>query len=99
MPTFKLSRRTALRGLLAGTAVSGGLPPLEAMFNANGTAYPAGGALPKRLGIFFWGHGGKLDRWNPMTTGPDCMPNVENRPLRPAQAYVSIDSGVAETPG
>src|SRR5260221_2306206 len=99
MPTFKLSRRTALRGLLAGTAVSVGLPPLEAMFNANGTAYAAGGALPKRLGIFFWGNGVKLDRWNPMATGPDWMPNVENAPLMPVKDYVSVISGMSVKTG
>jgi hypothetical protein len=85
--------------MLAGTAVSVGLPPLEAMFNANGTAYAAGGVLPKRLGVFFWGNGVKLDRWNPMTTGPAWMPNVENAPLMPVKDYVSIVSGMSVKTG
>src|SRR5260221_486957 len=69
------------------------------MFNANGTAYAAAGALPKRLGIFFWGNGVKLDRWNPMATGPDWMPNVENAPLMPVKDYVSVISGMSVKTG
>ena len=53
MRTSKISRRTVLRGTLAGTVVAVGLPPLEAMFNANGTTYAQGAASPRRLGIFF----------------------------------------------
>jgi len=61
-----LNRRTVLRGALGGVGISVGLPPLEAMFNANGTAYAqSNAAIPKRLGLFFWGNGVKLDRWVP----------------------------------
>ena len=60
-----LSRRDVLRGMLAGTAVSVGLPPLEAMFNVNGTAYAAGGGLPLRFGLFFWGNGNLPERCLP----------------------------------
>jgi len=41
--------RNVLRGVVGGAAVSVGLPPLEAMFNANGTAHADGTALPRRL--------------------------------------------------
>ena len=57
-----MSRRSALRGALGGTAVAVALPPLEAMLNATGTAHADGTALPTRLGVFFWGDGVKLDR-------------------------------------
>src|SRR5260370_29518629 len=99
MPSTKISRRTVLRGMIAGTAVSFGLPPLEAMFNANGTAYAAGGALPRRMGVFFWGNGVKLDRWTPVDTGPTWTPNVENAPLIPVKDYVSIVSGMSVKTG
>src|SRR5882724_614358 len=94
MPSSKISRRTVLRGVLAGTAVSVGLPPLEAMFNGNGTAYAAGNALPKRLGVFFWGNGVKVDRWLPMGTGAVWTPNVEMAPLAAVKEYVSVVSGM-----
>ncbi|HEV3193138.1 MAG TPA: DUF1552 domain-containing protein [Polyangiaceae bacterium] len=99
MPSTKINRRTVLRGMIAGTAVSFGLPPLEAMFNANGTAYAAGGALPRRIGVFFWGNGVKLDRWTPTTTGPAWTPNVENAPLMPVKDYVNIVSGTSVKTG
>ena len=60
-----LSRRTVLRGLLGGTAVSIAMPPLEAMFNSTGTAYADGGTLPGRFGTWFWGNGMLPDRWIP----------------------------------
>src|SRR5437762_2050816 len=43
-----LSRRMFLRGGLAGSIVRIGLPPLAAMFNANGTAYAAAGRTGSR---------------------------------------------------
>ena len=66
-----LSRRDVLRGMLAGTAVSVGLPPLEAMFNVTGTASAAGGGLPLRFGLFFWGNGNLPERWTPTGEGTD----------------------------
>ena len=90
MPTFKLDRRTILRGTLGGTAVSLGLPPLEAMFNANGTAYAQGAPVIRRLGIFFWGGGVKHDRWNPATTGPGWMPSLELAKHRVRELGVAV---------
>ena len=59
-----------LRGVFGGAAVAIGLPALEIFLNANGTAYAAGDALPKRFGIFFWGNGMLPDRWIPTGAGP-----------------------------
>jgi hypothetical protein len=92
-------RRTVLRGLVGGVAVGIGLPPLEAMFNAHGTAYAqqSGGtaAIPKRLGVFFWGNGVKLDRWTPANTGTGWTPSLELAPLMPVKDYVNVVSGMA----
>ena len=90
-----LTRRSMLRGMLAGAAVSIVLPPLEAMFNANGTAHADGSPLPKRLGIFFWGNGVKRDRFIPTQEGtgftlPDAL-----APLAPVKDYVSVVSGMS----
>jgi hypothetical protein len=100
MPTFKssrtISRRTVLRGALGCTAIALGLPPLEAMFNANGTAYAQGAPLPKRMGIFFWGGGIKHDRWVPTTTGTAWTPSLELEPFATAgvKEYVNILTGM-----
>jgi hypothetical protein len=90
-----IGRRTVLRGLVGGVAVGVGLPPLEAMFNGNGTAYAQGAPIPKRLGVFFWGNGVKLDRWTPANTGTMWTPSLELAPLMPVKEYVNVVSGMA----
>src|SRR6266404_1679634 len=99
MPTFKISRRTVLRGTLGGAAVSFGLPPLEAMFNANGTALAQGAALPKRLGIFAWGGGIKRDRWIPTATGANWELTPELAPFVNVKNYINIVTGLAVKTG
>jgi hypothetical protein len=94
MEAFKISRRNVLRGVVGGAAVSVGLPPLEAMFNGNGTAHADGTALPRRLGIFFWGNGIKKDRWNPTTTGANWAISPELEPLMPVKDYITVVSGM-----
>jgi Protein of unknown function (DUF1552) len=99
MPTFRLDRRTVLRGTIAGTIASVALPPLEAMFNANGSAYAQGAPLPRRLGIFHWGGGVKHDRWNPVDTGPNYTLSSELQPFQPVKEYVSVVSGMSVKTG
>ena len=69
------------------------LPPLDAMFNDNGTAY-ADSPIPKRFGLFYWGNGVKVDRWNPSGTGPGYPLSSELAPLAPVKDYVSVVSGM-----
>ena len=52
-----ISRRKVLKGILGGGPVYLSLPLLEQMLNSNGTALAAGGALPVRFGMFFFGNG------------------------------------------
>jgi hypothetical protein len=89
-----IGRRTVLRGLVGGVAVGIALPPLEAMFNGNGTAYAQGAPIPKRLGVFFWGNGVKLDRWTPANTGTAWTPSLALAPLMPVKDYVNVVSGM-----
>ena len=58
--TFRLSRRTVLRG--AGGALVA-LPVLECMLNSNGTAYAQAGSLPRRYAIVFAGQAIGGDGW------------------------------------
>lgn len=84
-----LKRRTFLRGV-GGAMLA--LPVLEAMLDRHGTALAQGRALPKRFGVFFWGNGVRLDRWNPSATGPNYPLSPELQPLAPVRDYVNVIS-------
>jgi uncharacterized protein DUF1552 len=94
MTNWRLNRRTLLRGVVGGAGIAIGLPPLEAMFNSTGTAHADGTGIPKRLGIFFWGNGVKVDRWTPANTGAGWTPSTELEPLTAVKDYVSVVSGM-----
>ncbi len=64
-----LSRRTVLKGLLGGAAVSIALPPLEFMMNSAGTAWADGSAFPTRFAMWLWGNGVTPSRWVPSAAG------------------------------
>jgi hypothetical protein len=65
----RLARRTFLRGVAGGAAVSIGLPMLDIMLHENGTALADGTALPSRFGTFYWGGGILHSAWVPSQTG------------------------------
>lgn len=90
---FALDRRTLLRGLVGGTVVSVGLPPLEAMLGVNGEAWADGSDIPTRFGIWFWGNGVIADKWVPLTEGSDWTPNEETEPLLEVRDHLSVISG------
>ncbi len=91
-----LSRRTVLRGLLGGTAVSIAMPPLEAMFNSTGTAYADGGTLPGRFGTWFWGNGMLPDRWIPDSEGEGDAWELSEQlaPLAPVKDLITVVTGL-----
>lgn len=95
MNRYGLSRRTVLRGLLGGTAVTVGLPPLELFWNSNGTAFASGEGFPKRFGLFFWGNGMLPDRWVPPSDGADYTLSPQLAPLAGVKSDVSVVSGLA----
>src|SRR5579872_7030179 len=101
MTRGRINRRTVLRGALGGLGISVALPPLEAMFNNHGDAYADGTAIPKRMGIFFWGNGVKPDHWVPATTGAGWAPSLSLMPLMTAGVmdYVNVVSGTTITSG
>ena len=94
-----ISRRTLLRGLMQGAAVSVALPPLEAMFNLSGTAYACGGGLPLRFGLFFWGNGNLPELWTPSGEGTSWELSEQLEPLAPVKDLISVVSGMSVKTG
>ena len=95
MSVDKISRRTVLRGLLGGTAVTVGLPVLECFLNTNGTAYAATGApLPPCFGTWFWGLGLTPNLWEPATTGQNFELPAHLAALEPIKAKLNVFSGM-----
>ena len=92
-----LSRRSVLRGVARGSLVAVGLPPLQAMFDAGGTAYACDGVLPVRFGLWFWGNGNIPDRWTPTGTGSgdDWALSEQLAPLAAHKAKLCIPTGLA----
>ena len=92
---MRITRRTMLRGLLGGAAVTIGLPPLELLMNRHGTAYASDGTdgFPKRFGLFFWGNGVLPERWVPAAQGTEWALSDQLAPLAPFRAKVSVVSG------
>lgn len=88
------NRRQLLRGLMGGAAVTVALPMLDGMLNTSGEAFADGHALPKRFGIFFWGNGVRLDKWNPTGTGSGFPLSPALMPMASVKDYVSIVSGM-----
>lgn len=97
MSKLKLTRRTVLRGMLGGAAISIALPPLEAFFNASGTALADGSTIPKRFGLFFWGNGVLPGRWVPPTIGENFELSDQLAPLASVREHLTVISGMKVT--
>ncbi len=83
---MKLSRRTVLKGILGGAAVSIALPELEVF---------AQSALPKRFGVWFWGNGMLPARWVPEGEGTEWTLSEQLAPLEPVKSDITVVSGMA----
>src|SRR5215470_8513981 len=94
-----VSRRTFLRGGVGGAAVRIGLPPLAAMFNANGTAYAApakkgGRAIEPRFVLWFNGNGILENYWTPRAYGADFEITPCLKPLAAFRKDIHIITGL-----
>ena len=90
----KLNRRRVLKGMLAGSAVTVGLPILDCMLDENGDAFAATGApIPPRFATWFWGLGLGEGNWVPKTAGADYQLPVQLEPLKPFQKKMNLFSG------
>jgi hypothetical protein len=91
--TRAISRRTLLRGMVGGAAVSLGLPLLECFLNDHGTALAQGAPLPLRFGTWFWGCGMNPDRWVPENEGENYDLPPELEAIAGVRQHISILSG------
>ena len=93
MTTRRISRRTVLRGMLLGSAVSVALPPLEIFRRGGGVAHAAESSFPQRFCLFFWGNGMLPDRWIPATTGEDWEMSDQLAPLAALREDIAVITG------
>ncbi|MCK6573567.1 DUF1552 domain-containing protein [Myxococcota bacterium] len=89
-----LSRRTVLRGLLGGAAVTVGLPLLEAMLGRGRAFAQDAGGFPKRFGLFFWGNGVLPEKFVPPNEGRGFTLSEQLVPFAPLKGKFSIVSGM-----
>jgi hypothetical protein len=87
---LKISRRTALRGMLGGSLVSLALPALDAMLNDHGDALANGHELPRRLLNWMWGNGCRLEHWVPSTSGNSYTLPAELAPLSNVREHFTV---------
>ncbi len=89
------NRRTVLRGMMGGAALSVGLPYLDIFLNSNGTALAATGApLPTCFGSWFWGCGLTPGLWEPKTIGANYEMSPELMPLSAFKSQMNVYSGM-----
>lgn len=93
MSRFRPTRRSFLRGVFGGTAVTLALPVLPCWLNNNGTAFASGEGLPRRFVMFFWGNGNLPDRWVPDQVGPDYALTPQLMPLARHKERFSVVTG------
>lgn len=90
----KLTRRSMMRGVLAGgVGVTVGVPLLDCFLNSNGTALASGAPLPVRFGTYFWGLGMTAgpDRWVPK--GPTFTAMPETAMAEGLESKMTVFSG------
>ena len=87
------SRRTILRGLFNGAAVTVALPLLDCFLDNHGEAMAAGAPIPVRFGTWFWGLGVTESRWKPTKLGLDYDVPHELAPIEAYRDRITILSG------
>jgi uncharacterized protein DUF1552 len=91
--TGKVNRRSVLRGMLNGAAVSVSLPFLELFLNNNGTALASTGQpLPERFGTWFWGLGIDPGVFIPKTFGLNYELPEQMKALEKVKKYINVFS-------
>ena len=89
-----ITRRTLLRGIVRGTAVTVALPYLNCFLTNNGQALAATGQrIPSRFGTWIWGCGFIPEKWIPASTGAQYAMPEDLEPLEPYRDRLAILSG------
>jgi len=88
-----LTRRRVLKGMMAGGAVTFGLPLLDCMLNSNGNALAAGEPLPTRFASWFWPLGLGEDEWRPKATGAEYELPMQMKVLEPLKKRMNFFTG------
>jgi hypothetical protein len=96
--SITFNRRSILRGMINGAAVSVGIPMLDMFLDGNGKAFADTGArLPVRFGTYFWGLGltdtPTGSRWVPKIKGRDFDITLELESLASVKNKISVCSG------
>lgn len=91
----KIARRTVLRGVLGGAAVTVGVPVLDSMLDTNGVVLAATGrALPPCFGTYFWALGLAYGQWVPKEVGTNYELPAHLENLKPIKAKMNLFSGM-----
>jgi hypothetical protein len=90
---MNVSRRSMLRGMLAGVPITLRLPVLDAMLDGNGQALASGRKLPTRFGVFYWGGGVVSSDWVPAATGTAWALPPSLADFADLQAWVTLVTG------
>ena len=86
-----MGRRSVLRGILQGGALSVSLPFLDCLLNTNGTALAATGRpLPTRFGTWFWGCGMDPSIFVPKEVGTNFALPEQLAPLKAIQQHMNV---------
>ena len=88
-----LTRRSVLRGMLGGSAVTLALPFLDCFLDERGTALASGAALPPVFGSWFQNLSLNPGRWKPDRVGAGFENNVELQVLDPFRERMNVISG------
>lgn len=91
--TSKHTRRSVLRGILGGTAVTVALPFLDCFLNERGTALASDAPLPVVFGSWFQALSFNPGRWKPDRVGAGFQNNIELKVLDPFRDRMNVISG------
>ncbi len=89
-----VKRRSVLRGMIGGAAVTVGVPFLDCFLNSHGTALASGAELPTCFGSWFSGLGFTPGFWEPKTVGAKYEMTKLFAPLTPFKDRINIYSGM-----
>ena len=84
------TRRTVLKGMLGGAAVTVGLPLLDIFLDSNGTALANGLPMPVRFGTWFWALGMDASMFIPKKVGYDYDLPPQIAAWAPVKQHINV---------